>query len=273
MNPDRIYSQYRDDALADQITAETYSTFVAMPFKERFSYRSRQIYEEVIQIAAQRATERDETRLQFSPPRRIDEEPGVAGVVTEDIIVQILKSHLFLADLTFENPGVLLEVGISLGLKPTNQIILILQGNPSSLHFDIRNNRVIRYDQPKAIDDIAGAIIAGVKAFEADCHRYIELVSRTLSSDAILCLNWYGQLRRNNPGINQSLHRGVMGPYFQDADGMTRFGDATRELLTNRLLWSDYRVGAVPEGDTFGMHATEIGWRVIEHMWPELHHR
>ncbi len=97
--------------------------------------------------------ERDETRRQFSPPRRIDDEPGVAGVVTEDIVVRILESHLFLADLTFENPGVLLEVGVALGLKPNNQIILILQGSPSALHFDIRNNRVIRL--PLAVDRFA----------------------------------------------------------------------------------------------------------------------
>lgn len=206
MNPERIYRQYRDDALAHQITADRYSTFVAMPFGERFSYRSQQIYIEVIRTAAERASERRETRRQFSPPRRIDDEPGVAGVITEDIVVQILESHLFVADLTFENPGVLLEVGVALGLKPNNQIILILQGDPGTLHFDIRNNRVIRYDQPEAIDTIATALIAGANAFETDCQLYIESITRTLSSDAILCLNWYGRLSRDHPGETPSLH-------------------------------------------------------------------
>ncbi len=166
MNLDRIYSQYRDDALADQITAKAYSTFVAMPFSERFSYRSRQIYTEVIQTAAIRATGKNFFTFSFLHHEELMKNLGVAGVVTEDIIVQILKSHLFLADLTFENPGVLLEVGIALGLKPNNQIILILQGHPNSLHFDIRNNRVIRYDQEKAVDDIAGALIAGANALK-----------------------------------------------------------------------------------------------------------
>lgn len=40
MNPERIYRQYRDDALAHQLTADKYSTFVAMPFSEHFSYHS-----------------------------------------------------------------------------------------------------------------------------------------------------------------------------------------------------------------------------------------
>lgn len=53
MNPERIYRQYRDDALACQITADKYFTFVAMPLNERFSYRPLQIYNEVILAAAE----------------------------------------------------------------------------------------------------------------------------------------------------------------------------------------------------------------------------
>jgi hypothetical protein len=58
MNPDRIYRQYRDDALAGQITASKYTTFVAMPFGEQFSYRSREVYSEVVCKAAERANEK-----------------------------------------------------------------------------------------------------------------------------------------------------------------------------------------------------------------------
>lgn len=270
MNPDRIYRQYRDEALAQQITADTYTTFVAMPFSDRFSYRSRQIYTEVIQAAAQRASQLGQSRRSFSPPLRIDDEPGVAGVITEDIIVKTLESHLFLADLTFENPGVILEVGVALGLKPNTQIILILQGDPNTLHFDIRNNRVIRYDGPDAIESIAGALVAGAIAFERDCERFIESIAKTMTSDAILCLNWYGRMCRDHPGQTPSLHRAAMGPNFGGPDAAILFGDATRELLERRLLWSDYKVGAIPGGDAFGMHATELGWRVIEKMWTDL---
>ena len=104
MNPERIYRQHRDEALAQQITAGAYTTFVAMPFSDRFSYRSRQIYTEVIHAPAQRASQLEQARRSFSPPLRIDGEARVAGVITEDIIVKILESHLFLADLTFRTP-------------------------------------------------------------------------------------------------------------------------------------------------------------------------
>lgn len=270
MNPERIYRQHRDEALAQQITARAYTTFVAMPFSDRFSYRSRQIYTEVIQAAAQRASQLEQARRSFSPPLRIDDQAGVAGVITDDIIIKILESHLFLADLTFENPGVVLEVGVALGLKPNSQIILILQGDPSALHFDIRNNRVIRYDAPGAIDSIAEALIAGASAFEMDCEKYIESIAKTMTSDAILCLNWYGRMCKDRPGQTPSLHRAAMGPYFNGPEARMRFDAAVRELLERRLLWSDYRVGVIPGDDAFGMHATDLGWAVIEKMWTDL---
>ncbi len=138
MNPDRIYSQHRDEALAKQITAGEYVTFVAMPFTEHFSYRSRNVFDEVIRAAVDRASERREVLRPFGAPKRTDEDPGIARVITEDIVVSILESHIFVADLTFENPNVVLETGVALGLKPNGQIILLLKGQPDELHFDIR---------------------------------------------------------------------------------------------------------------------------------------
>src|SRR5262249_30716399 len=122
MNPDRIYQQHRDDALEKQITATEYSTFVAMPFADRFSYKSKEIYTKIIQAAAKRANKLGSAKRRFAKPFRIDDVPGTAGVITEGIIVQILESHLFIGDLTFENTGVLLEAGVALGLKPNMQI-------------------------------------------------------------------------------------------------------------------------------------------------------
>ena len=76
MNPDRIYRQYRDDALAKQITASEYTTFVAMPFDERFSYRSRDIYTDAIQAAIKQANQRCVTPRKFAVAKRVDDHPG-----------------------------------------------------------------------------------------------------------------------------------------------------------------------------------------------------
>jgi len=268
MNPDRIYRQYREDALAKQVTASKYTTFVAMPFGDQFSYHSRDILRDVIQKAATLANEKKSPARPFAPPMRIDELAGTARVVTEEIIVKILESHLFIADLTFENAGVLLETGIALGLKPNPQIILITQGKLSDLHFDIRNNNVISYKNDDSVDAIAEALIAAAKAFEADTKRHITAITATLSPDAIFCLRHYGAIQRQDP-IN-SLHADIACNIFpNDGRARERFDTGTRELLRTRLIWTDWPKtrGTI---EFFGMHATDLGWAVIGEKWPEL---
>ncbi len=127
MNPERIYSQYQENALAKQITSTEYNIFVAMPFQERYSYPSRNIFKNIMNASVLKANSLSGTDRKFSHPLRADDEPGTAGLITEDIIVRILECHIFLADITFQNPGVLLEIGISFGLKPNKQIVLITQ--------------------------------------------------------------------------------------------------------------------------------------------------
>lgn len=271
MNPDRIYRQYRDEALAKQITASEYSTFVAMPFADQYSYHSREIYQDVIQAAAECANRKGSTRHLFAQPKRVDDGSGTAIVITEEIVVRILESHLFIADLTFENPGVVLETGIAMGLKSNRQIILITQGDLKDLHFDLRNNNVMTYNHPGSVEQIADALIAGANAFESDCELYIESVSEFLSADATHCLNAYGRLHRDSPGQAASLHRGYAKNIFGEHDmAEFRYENATRELLNRRLIWTDYKVGAIPGGDAYGMHATDLGWAFIEHMWQDL---
>lgn len=269
MNPDRIFSQYRDDALAKLVTAAEYSTFVAMPFEDRFSYRSREIYEQVIQSAATKANASVKARRPFARPRRADDGAGSAVVITEDIVTDILFSHIFLADLTFNNPGVLLEVGIALGLKPNPQIILMTQGKLADLHFDIRNNNVMSYNPPKAVDLIADALISAATHFENEADRIVAQITRSLTPDAIIVLNFYGRIQQQD--ARYSLHDKLAeGPFPGDARASDRFDAATRELIGKRLLYTEYKVKAVEAGDTYGMHATDLGWVVITRMWIEL---
>jgi hypothetical protein len=269
MNPDRIYSQYRDDALAKQATASEYATFVAMPFGDRFSYRSKEIYSNVIQAAALEANALNQTPRKFAGPKRVDDCAGTATVITEAIVTEILYSHLFVGDLTFANPGVLLEVGIAMGLKPNAQIVIITQGDLRDLHFDIRNNNILSYNQKDAVSQLASAMIAGAKSFEADADRFIESITKTLTPDAITTLKAYGALQQRNR--SQSLHLGIAEMLFsKDSRAAERFEQASRELLSKRLIHTEYKVQAVPGVDMFGMHATQLGCVVIGRMWPEL---
>ncbi len=268
MNPDRIYRQYRDDALAKQITASKYSTFVAMPFRDQFSYRSSTVYSDVIQKAAERANEKNSALRRFAQPKRVDDQAGTARVITEEIIVQILESHIFLADLTFQNPGVLLETGIALGVKPNPQILLITQGRFDELHFDIRNNNVLSYNAENSVDALADALIAAANAFESDQDKYVASITQKLSPDAIICLKRYGEIQQAHPTNPLVAH--IASRIFPDGRSNERFDAGTRDLLDARLIWTEWKVKALEGSDAFGMHATELGWAVITHLWDEL---
>ena len=259
MNPDRIYSQYRDDALAKQATASEYTTFVAMPFVDRFSYRSKEIYADVIQAAAIKANDLAQTPRKFAVPKRVDEAAGT----------EILYSHLFIGDLTFTNAGVLLEVGIAMGLKANPQIILVTQGDLRELHFDVRNNNVLSYNPKDSVPHIAKAMIAAAMSFETQADLYIQSITKALMPDAVFVLKWYGVLQRRNTAA--SLHLGISRLLFKKAlRPEERFEGAVRELLAKRLIYTDYKVRSPAQRDVFGMYATDLGWVVINRMWPKL---
>src|SRR5262249_192471 len=150
----------------------------------------------------------------------------------------ILESHFFVADLTFANPGVLLETGAALGLKPTKQIILLLQGKTEELHFDIRNNRVIPYDRDGAVEEIAAAFSAAARAFEDDRQRYVESVTRSLSPEAIASLFCYALTQQpvrqqQSPSKGFSIYRGL-GELYEKATSDTRvvIHMSMRKLIT-----------------------------------------
>ena len=306
MNPELIYSEYRDDALAHQVGAAKYSSFAAMPFRDQDGYNSAAIFKDVVcgasklanELVKGRAAELRKLRL-FDDPKRVDQRPGLATEITEDIVIDILKSHFFIADLTFANPGVLIETGVALGLKPTKQIILLLQGSPSHLHFDIKDNRVINYNDPDGLKKIAEALIATAEEFEKQHELRVKSVTRRLNPSAIKVLWDYGSSNINTSAgtpvaldqtiIDNALHA-VSGLKASDPhewlrrtiDITARFDGACQELVERRLFEMDYKPNLVLStvyqagqiatdlGDTWGLHPTPLGLAVIDSLWPFL---
>lgn len=296
MDPNLIYTRYRDDAFAMQLTATEYAVFVAMPFRNRFSYRADDIYKDVMQAAAEKANDllsadpgKCGTR-RFGKPRRIDDQPQTGRDIGGEIAKAILHAHAVVADLTFANDGVMLEVGASLALKPTNHIVLVTQGSASDLHFDIKGNVIIEYSPSNGIGKIAEAMVAAVKDFEERRGEYLTQLSRELSRDAIWLMNWYARLRTGQFQSTQgnavvaSLHEGVGVLAFIDpphditaaseakkAEAMTRYQLAIRDLLAKRLIWTDYQAQTPQPGvDSVSNRGTRLGWMFLEHKWPGL---
>lgn len=267
MNPDRIYSNYRDDALAQQIAEKEYRTFVAMPFTNSFSYRFRAILDDVISSAAKIASDLKKVKKPFSTPTIVSDGATGAISITEKIVEEILYSHIFLADLTFNNPGVLLETGIAMGMKPNAQIVLIMQGKYEELHFDIRNNNVFAYNGKDAVNGLAERFISAANAFEQEADRRIRLIQQRLSPDAIALLKAYMHIQKQNSAA--SLHAGIAGQVMPGCRAFERFDAAARELLENHLLLTDWQAKIAEGVDYFGMHATPIGKEFIRHVWGE----
>ncbi len=198
MNPDRIYSNHRDDALAHKIGAAEYTTFVAMPFADSFSYRYKQVLDEIVRAAAKRATQLKLGRRPFAIPQIVSDGTPGAIAISDKIVEDILYSHLFVGDMTFNNPGAILEVGIAMGLKSNKQIILVTQGKFEDLHFDIRNNNVFSYNGANAVEELAQRFGTAALSFEEDADRQIRFIQRRISPDATSLLNSYGQLQRKD---------------------------------------------------------------------------
>jgi hypothetical protein len=130
---------------------------------------------------------------------------------------------------------------------------------------------VLTYNHPGSLEQIADALIAGANAFESDCKFYIESVSESLSADATFFLKQYGSRQQEKSGREVRLHRGNARQIYDDHNmAEIRYENATRELLSRRLIRTDYRVGTDAENDAYGMQATDLGWAVIGYMWKEL---
>ncbi|MFH1777812.1 MAG: hypothetical protein ABH952_09695 [Candidatus Omnitrophota bacterium] len=280
MNPEVIYTNYRDEAQAEMFPANSYSTFVAMPFRGRFDYNPERILEKVINEGLEEANkETDQNLKPFLEAKTVLDTPGTANVITEDIVKKILYSHFFLADLTGGNAGVLLETGIAMAFKPSTQIILISQDPLEQLHFDIRNNRVLSYNPDGNLKTIKEAFLSAAKSFEQARGKYVTQLSEGLSIDAIRTLHhyalWYQnpEAAKGQPGF---FYPHNMPSFFKEEYGeeaaKIMFILILEELRSKKLLWTHYTTEEVLEGNRhfWAAHVTRLGWLFIQNQWTNL---
>lgn len=91
---------------------------------------------------------------------RLDE-IRAAGSITEDLVAEIRKSALCLADVTDSNPNVMWEVGFATALgKP---VIAISQGS-DKLPFDIKDVRTLMYNRASLSKTLRDPLSAALKA-------------------------------------------------------------------------------------------------------------
>lgn len=273
MNVDGIYQLQRDDAFAAQFQATEYQTFVAMPFSNRGGYPERRI-RKLLGGVHRQANKLlvSGSKRRFAPLRRVDEITSGTVTITDEIIRQVLSSHFFWGDLTGSNFGVVLETGLALALKPNERVLLYTQDDTHSLHFDLSVTRITAYQEADLVERLAKDLVHAAACFESEADRYVRQLSSQLTVDAIYVLNIYGRLWKDRckaPDV-PSLFHSVAAQYmchFAGANGRIIFTDAVRELLSRRICWTNYQTNTPPGADSYGLHATKLGWRVIEHLW------
>jgi len=275
MNVDHIYQLQRDEALATQFSAEFYETFVAMPFSNRGGYpepRIKSMLLEQVHVRANAILAASPGKRSFAPLWRVDGGgPGGTVVITDKIITGILNSHFVVGDLTGCNFGVVLEAGIALALKPNERVLLFTQDDTASLHFDLKVTNINRYKEDDLVEKTARALVAAARAFESEADRYIRLLSSQLTPDAIRLLNIYGVLwRDSSPNDRPSIFAEVAvlhDKVFAGDVGRSTFYGCVRELSSRRLVWTEFKANTPEGADSYGIHATKLGWRVIEQLW------
>jgi hypothetical protein len=115
-----------------RVTAEPRKAFVVMQFSDPYN----QVYSDVIKLAC------TEFKLEAL---RADEMYG-PGIIIKDVVDQIQRSQVVIADITPANPNVYFEVGYALALqKPI--ILLAARTTPETrLPFDVSAFRVLFYE-------------------------------------------------------------------------------------------------------------------------------
>lgn len=109
--------------------------FVIMPFNKIFD----DIWDN-IKLAAKEAVLGEEIHC-----CRLDEIKS-AGRISDNLILEIEKSALCIADITGNNPNVMWEVGYAMAL---NKPILFISQSLESTPFDIKDMRIIRYERER----------------------------------------------------------------------------------------------------------------------------
>lgn len=279
MNPKKIYIEQQDEYLANLIKSTEYKVFVAMPFRNQFSYNSDQVFDDIIKKSIDKANSNISTSKKIGEPIRADKIEKNATEITDKIVEGIINSHFFIADFTMANHGVILEAGIALTLKNSKLLTFIIQGEIKDVHFDIKDNNFISYDKPDAIDNVATALIESVKFFESNLADQIKSVRQKLTPQAVYLIKLYGRLQKENPA--NSLHFGQIERLAKNGkatilgknEDIQRlvYDSAVRELLSKKLVYLDYNVGKDDiTSDAFGLHATSLGLAFIQNTWPNI---
>jgi hypothetical protein len=205
------------------------TVFVMMPFALEF--------DDVYAIVKDSVAAVDESLK----PIRLDE-IRAAGSITDDMVAEIRKAALCLADVTDANPNVMWEVGFATALgKP---VIAISQGS-GRLPFDVKDVRTVPYNRASLAKTLREPL---TEALKATLERYLVRrsgLSIEQQKPRFRTIAITGSMIAPGPSITDRLER-LLGPYIKSNYHwyVGSYGD-TDEAILNYLLRSGERSIAV----------------------------
>ncbi len=285
-----MYQAYSDEALVKRLTAEQYQTFVAMPFSDHGFYRSKEVRELITSslTAIDSIPGRSADNPSLAKPTRIDDTGDFAYTITDSIVEMILSTNFFIADVTGNNAGVLLELGIALAARKGSESILVLtQGEFDELHFDIRNLKVVQYTETNLKEKLQAAMNVMIQREDENRRKLLVSIKKNLPANCIICLAAYCALHEHEDHSKQQqslffensdfcpLDKRELPPlakiekerdrFPNDDNARLYFDLACDTLVRHHLLVCAHTTNLLEDSETltFGYHATELGWLVM----------
>jgi|ERR1700733_4910419 len=160
---------------------------------------------------------------------RLDE-IRAAGSITDDMIAEIRKSTLCLADVSNSNPNVMWEVGFATALgKP----VVAISQDTDKLPFDIKDVRTLKYNRTSLAKTLRDPLTATIKA---TLERYLirrSGLSREQQRPPLLrTIAITGSMTTPAASVTQRLER-LLGPYIRSNYHwyVGSYGDADEAVL------------------------------------------
>jgi len=167
-----------------------------MQFKPEKGYDSDKLFS-AISNAINFVNINKDIKRKFAEPQRADQIGDYAHSITDSIVESILHSHFFIADLTNNNPGVLLELGLALAFKRHDSILVINHDDYSKIHFDIKSLNIKKYETLEGLKNYLQKVLPRLAEDEEDAEeRYFSQIRKKLQVDSIVCMVDYAKLYR-----------------------------------------------------------------------------
>lgn len=175
-------------------------------------------------------------------PKRADTNDKI-GIITKEIINEIISSDLIIVDLTNLNPNVMYEIGISHTIDKPTILMKNKRDDKNPLPFDTQNHNTIFYDLDN-FDDAKKRLKNQIEAIEKDSETYNPIDIMTRSEILSSMFNYFYSIVERikktheylfDPKNHDDQNYSGYSNYYQERDRALSLQKKSRELVKEAL--------------------------------------